>query len=144
MTIDIQVQDEFADLTLETDETYTLTSSTVGSVIRVLIDAKTYQGMRHGLETLSQLMTWNEAKGVFQMHSSADITDGPAYAYRGVSVDTARNFIPVPTLKRMIDGFSYNKLNVFHWHISDSQSFPLCLPSVPQLCEYGSYSEKMR
>lgn len=24
---------------------------------------------------------------------------------------------------------------------SDSQSFPLCLPSAPGLCEYGAYSE---
>lgn len=144
VNIDIQVEKDFADLTMDTDESYSLSSSRIGSRVQVEISAKTYQGMRHGLETLSQLISWNEVSGAFQIHSTADIADAPAYAYRGVSLDTSRNFIPVPVLKRFIDGLSYNKLNVFHWHITDSQSFPLCLPSVPQLCEYGSYSEKMR
>ena len=31
-------------------------------------------------------------------------------------------------------------MNVFHWHITDAQSFPLCLPSVPDLCLHGRYS----
>lgn len=34
------------------------------------------------------------------------------------------------------------KLNVFHWHLSDSQSFPMVLPSVPQLAQTGSYSSE--
>jgi hypothetical protein len=37
-----------------------------------------------------------------------------------------------------------NKLNVFHWHITDSQSFPIVLPSVPNLANFGSYSPAMR
>lgn len=37
-----------------------------------------------------------------------------------------------------------NKMNVFHWHITDSQSFPLELPSEPALAEKGSYGDGMR
>lgn len=32
------------------------------------------------------------------------------------------------------------KLNVFHWHISDSQSFPMLLKSHPEMSEIGAYS----
>lgn len=32
------------------------------------------------------------------------------------------------------------KLNVFHWHITDSQSFPLVLKSHPDLSNLGAYS----
>lgn len=32
------------------------------------------------------------------------------------------------------------KLNVFHWHITDSQSFPLVLKSHPDLSHLGAYS----
>lgn len=32
------------------------------------------------------------------------------------------------------------KLNVFHWHIVDSQSWPLDLPTFPDLAQLGSYS----
>lgn len=32
------------------------------------------------------------------------------------------------------------KLNVFHWHMTDSQSFPLVLKSHPDLSKFGAYS----
>merc|ERR1719318_2488195 len=35
---------------------------------------------------------------------------------------------------------SYSKLNVFHWHITDSQSFPLKMDSLPGFAEFGAYS----
>lgn len=35
---------------------------------------------------------------------------------------------------------SWVKLNQFHWHIVDSQSFPLALSSIPQLAQQGAYS----
>lgn len=28
---------------------------------------------------------------------------------------------------------------MFHWHITDSQSFPLRLESIPELAEHGAY-----
>ena len=31
-------------------------------------------------------------------------------------------------------------MNVFHWHITDSQSFPLHLSSLPDFSRYGAYS----
>ena len=31
-------------------------------------------------------------------------------------------------------------MNVFHWHITDSQSFPLYLESIPAMAEFGAYS----
>lgn len=32
------------------------------------------------------------------------------------------------------------KLNVFHWHMTDSQSFPLVLESHPDLAQIGAYT----
>ena len=31
-------------------------------------------------------------------------------------------------------------MNVFHWHITDTQSFPLHLSSLPEFSRYGAYS----
>jgi hexosaminidase len=31
-------------------------------------------------------------------------------------------------------------MSVFHWHITDSQSFPLNVTQYPELAEYGAYS----
>lgn len=73
------------------------------------------------------------------MLKGATIQDTPTFPYRGLMLDTSRNFISVPHLKKVLTGMASNKLNVFHWHISDSQSFPLSVPSIPQLAKYGSY-----
>ena len=43
----------------------------------------------------------------------------------------------------MIESLSYSKLNVFHWHLTDSQSFPLQLPSLPEFSVWGAYSPQM-
>ena len=32
-------------------------------------------------------------------------------------------------------------MNVFHWHITDSHSFPLEIKGIPELAEWGSYSK---
>lgn len=58
-------------------------------------------------------------------------------------LDTSRNYYTVSDLLRLIKAMSMNKLNVFHWHITDSHSFPLVLPSEPALAEKGAYGEKM-
>lgn len=37
---------------------------------------------------------------------------------------------------------AHAKLNRFHWHITDSQSFPYMSKAYPQLAKYGAYSSK--
>lgn len=67
------------------------------------------------------------------MASDVQITDWPTYAYRGFMLDTARHYFPISTIKRQIDAMGHSKLNVFHWHVTDSHSFPLDLPSAPKM-----------
>lgn len=52
----------------------------------------------------------------------------------------SRHFFIKSFSKGIVDAMSYNKLNVFHWHITDTHSFPLHLKSVPELARYGAYS----
>ncbi|GKA13977.1 beta-hexosaminidase 2 [Tanacetum coccineum] len=46
-------------------------------------------------------------------------------------------------IMRLIGAMSANKINVFHWHITDSQSFPLVLELEPELANKGSYGSGM-
>ena len=64
------------------------------------------------------------------MHSNALVEDAPAYIHRGLLIDTSRNYFNLDILKGIVDALSYNKMNVFHWHITDTHSFPLHLKSV--------------
>ena len=129
-------------LTLKTNESYELTVSTEGSTTNVVIKAPTYFGARHALETLTQLVAYDEEEWALQMVSQAKIKDAPAFAHRGLVIDTSRNFLPLKKLKQILDAMSYSKLNTFHWHITDTQSFPLEIDTYPQLTEYGAYSAK--
>jgi len=39
----------------------------------------------------------------------------------------------------VLDGMAYEKLNVLHIHITDDQSFPLVLPSHPELAREAAF-----
>merc|ERR1711966_523005 len=58
-------------------------------------------------------------------------------------VDTARHYETVAALKGIVASLPYSKLNVLHWHMSDSQSFPLQSITYPKLWD-GSWSQSER
>ena len=70
------------------------------------------------------------------------IQDKPTYPYRGILLDTGRNYYSVDSIKRVIDAMSYNKLNVLHWHMNEQQSFPFVSERVPNLTRFGAYSQE--
>ena len=53
------------------------------------------------------------------------IQDKPLLRYRGLLIDTSRHYLGMNILKETVDAMMYNKMNVFHWHIIDEDSFPL-------------------
>ena len=55
-------------------------------------------------------------------------------------LDTSRHYFSVDAIKRTLVAMSHSKLNRFHWHITDSQSFPFVSKKYPELAEYGAYS----
>lgn len=143
--VHIIVHSNEINLSWETNESYRLDIvSKVDHQVIVQIDAFTVFGARHGLETLSQLIAADdgdtEQSSGLLLVASARIEDRPVYRHRGLMLDTARNYLPISAIERTINGMGASKLNVFHWHITDSQSFPLEIPSVPQLTRYGAYS----
>lgn len=142
--IKINVESDSLSLNSHTNESYQLKVTSSDKTVIAQILAETVFGARHGLETLSQLMTKTIDNANFTglvMISNAQITDFPVYQHRGLLLDSARHFIPLPVILRILDGMAINKMNVFHWHITDSQSFPMESKRVPQMNEYGAFSE---
>ena len=86
-------------VTMETDESYHLSLNTEDSETQVHITAHTYFGARHGLETLSQLISYDELTDSLQMHAKAIVKDKPQYVHRGLLIDTSRNFFSLDILK---------------------------------------------
>uniref|UniRef100_A0A182QIR3 beta-N-acetylhexosaminidase n=1 Tax=Anopheles farauti TaxID=69004 RepID=A0A182QIR3_9DIPT len=129
-------------LTLHTDESYNLTVTHSARVLIVKITANTFFGAKHGLTTLQQLIWFDDEERTLKVLNKASIEDVPKFNYRGLMLDTSRHYFTVGAIKRTLVGMSHSKLNRFHWHITDSQSFPLISKHYPQLARYGAYSER--
>eukprot|EP00795_Rhopilema_esculentum_P012281 gene12281-2924_t len=141
-SVKINIKAADAKLHLDTDESYSLVIRTVNSQITAEIDAETFFGARHGLETLGQLITFDDICGSMQVVTDVDIEDAPAYPLRGFMLDTSRNFFSVDSILKIIDGMALNKLNTFHWHITDTHSFPIYIKEQPEMTQYGAYSQR--
>ncbi|KAJ2746362.1 Glucosamine-6-phosphate isomerase (Glucosamine-6-phosphate deaminase) (GNPDA) (GlcN6P deaminase) [Coemansia sp. BCRC 34301] len=140
MGLSVSVDNGDETLSLDTDESYTLDVPTSGVA---KLKANTVYGALRGMETYSQLLVYN---GGFRYikNTPIHIEDRPTLKHRGVLLDTARNYYPVSDIKRTLDAMSFNKLNIFHWHIVDSQSWPVESKMFPELQSKGAYSANMR
>ena len=138
--VQVVVDDPEERLTLETSEGYRIDIETQGNVVTAEVRGDTFFGARHGLETLSQLIAYDEQRDTVQIISAGAVIDRPLFAYRGLMLDTSRNFVSIKGMKKLVDGMAYNKLNTLHWHITDSHSFPFYSQRVPQLTLYGAYT----
>ncbi|XP_065870280.1 beta-hexosaminidase 2 [Euphorbia lathyris] len=138
LTLSVSVADLTSPLHHGVDESYSLSIPNLTSTAN--LTAATVWGAMRGLETFSQLVWGNPSYVPVGLYAS----DSPLFPHRGVMLDTSRNYYPVQDILRTIGAMSANKLNVFHWHITDSHSFPLLLPSEPELASKGSYGREMQ
>ncbi|PWY97574.1 hypothetical protein BCV70DRAFT_219372 [Testicularia cyperi] len=138
-------------------EMYTLDVPADGSPIK--IKAYTALGAYRALQTLAQLVysvgpdtpasgKWGRGKhavgdGPLYIQSvPISIQDRPAYGYRGLLLDTSRNWYPLSVMLKLIDGMAVVKMNQLHWHATDTQSWPLAFDKdedLSRLALNGSY-----
>lgn len=107
------------------DESYQLDIS-VGQAqqVKAVFTAKTWVGAMHGLTTLSQLIVWTGSTWVCP-NLPISISDAPRFRWRGLLLDTARHYVPVPFIEHVLDGLSMLRMNVLHWHIVVSAAWGL-------------------
>ena len=136
-------------ITEGTDESYPLALTPPPGGAR--LSAPTAFGALRGVETFLQLMVPTHAAGddpawatagacPYSVPAPVVIEDRPRFGHRGMLVDTGRQYFPVDTLLHAIDAMMFNKLNVLHWHITEVNSFPIVLDSVPELARAGAYA----
>jgi hexosaminidase len=123
---DVNVRTTDLALDINTSEAYNLTVP--GGGARCTIEADSVFGAMRGLETLAGL--FSSADRTFT-GAPLSVQDKPRYPYRGLMQDTSRHFLPVSVLLDHLEAMSAAKLNVFHWHLTDLQSWPLDLKSLP-------------
>ncbi|KAH9503393.1 hypothetical protein Btru_072904 [Bulinus truncatus] len=130
--INIQTEDCPRYPQLGVSEQYDLNITTV-----IYISAPEIWGALWAFETLGQL-TFNLDSEWYV--NQTFIRDEPRFAHRGLHLDTARHFYNLDILKTNLVSMAMNKLNVFHWHVVDAQSFPYNSTTFPELALKGAYS----
>jgi hexosaminidase len=125
-----------------------LRNESYGLVVRgglILVDARSPWALANAMGTLYQLFEVKKVNGnrlqVAIPGCPHEIVDSPAYPHRGLLLDTARTFYPVPWLKGLIAQLSEFKLNILHLHLTDTSSWPLEVDKYPELTTHLSYKD---
>lgn len=125
---------------VQNSEHYTL--SVTPTVIRIY--GASYNAFAHALQTLFQLCL-NEPLYLFRNSSdeylfqTAEITDYPQFAWRGMHLDVSRHFFPIDSIYTYIDMLALHKMNTFHWHLTDDQGWRVEIKKYPKLTQIGAF-----
>ncbi|KAG6375926.1 glycoside hydrolase superfamily [Boletus reticuloceps] len=120
-------------------EEYVLTVPADGSP--ATLSANSTLGLYRGLTMFGQMWYYYGGK-TYTLEAPISITDVPAYLVfsRWMWHNIGLSNFPVADLQRTLDAMSWVKINIFHWHITDNQSFPLEVAQFSQLATNGAYS----
>lgn len=122
----VTLVENLPEATINQDEAYKLQVSSQ----EIAIEATTEQGVYRAIQTLRQL---TEKKGGRSFVTGCKIIDWPAFRIRGFMQDVGRTYIPMEELKREIAKLAQYKINVFHWHLTENQSWRLESKIFPML-----------
>jgi hexosaminidase len=130
------------DLSRLGDEGYTLNATPSG----ILIEAKEPAGLFYGIQTLLQLLpaqvfSKTKVEDVEWKVPCVSITDYPRFQWRGLLVDPARHFMPVPDLMRFIDTMALHKFNSLQIHLTDDQGWRIEIKKYPKLTQIGAWMD---
>lgn len=100
------------------DEAYRLKVS----AHKIQVEAVSERGVYWAMQTLAQLQNVKGKKTIF---AGCEILDWPAFRVRGFMHDVGRTYISMEELKREIAILARYKINVFHWHLTENQSWRL-------------------
>ncbi|CAK9439164.1 uncharacterized protein LODBEIA_P33880 [Lodderomyces beijingensis] len=133
--VTVAIADYDADLQFGVDESYELHIDEGG----INISSETIWGTLHALTTLQQMVVYQ--CGQYFVEQYVHIQDYPLFKHRGLMVDSARNFLPVNKIMEQIELMALSKMNTLHWHLVDSQSWPVEIASHPEMTQ-DAYSAR--
>lgn len=93
------------------------------------------RGLMYGAITLWQLMSATPRKEDNIALAAMRVRDMPRMQWRGLLLDSARNYQSVEFIKHFIDAMAIHKLNLLHWHLVDDQAWRLEIRRFPKLTE---------
>jgi hexosaminidase len=109
----------------------------------VLVEAPELTGVFYAIQSLRLLLPIEieerrPVAGVDWQIACMIITDQPRFAWRGFMLDEGRHFQGRETVLQILDLMARQKLNVFHWHLTEDQGWRIEIKKYPRLTEIGS------
>ncbi|MDB5506233.1 MAG: beta-N-acetylhexosaminidase [Devosia sp.] len=97
-------------------------------------------GLLYGLITLGQVQRGSRLDAdMFSFPTGGYIADAPAHGWRGMHLDVARRFYSTEEVKQFLRIMAWNKLNRFHWHLSDDEAWRVEIDAFPALTAIGAW-----
>ncbi len=98
-------------------------------------------GVFWGIQSLLSLLpieSWHKEPDQLEIEAVV-LEDEPAFGYRGMMLDIARNYHSPETIKKMIRIMGFYKMNKLHLSLTNDEAWRLEIPSLPELTEVGGY-----
>lgn len=108
----------------------------------IKIISSSEKGLFYGIQTLFQLLPKNISKTETIKIPLYEITDYPAFQWRGLNLDCSRHFMTKNFIKRYIDILAYYKFNIFHWHLTEDQGWRIEIKKYPRLTDVGAWRKE--
>ena len=104
------------------------------------LEAETEIGTFYGLIAIAQI--WYAARQnstLFAMPRQGVIEDWPRHAWRAMHLDVSRQFYTPATIQEFLDILAWNRINRFHWHLTDDEGWRLECLTYPTLTTVGAF-----
>lgn len=103
-----------------------------------IIQYTTEESQFYAMNSLLQLIRQDGMNFYLQ---GCQLSDAPAFEWRGLHLDVSRHFYTVDEVKRFIDLMALYKFNTFHWHLTDDQGWRIEIKQYPKLTEIGGFRD---
>ncbi|WDR03254.1 beta-N-acetylhexosaminidase [Devosia algicola] len=106
----------------------------------VTVFADGHSGFLYGLITLGQILRGAlKHPQTLVFPSGGKIVDAPGLAWRGSHLDVARQFYSSAEVSHLLKLMAWNKMNRFHWHLSEDEAWRVEIDAFPELTEVGAW-----
>ncbi len=106
----------------------------------VTVSATGRAGFLYGLITIGQILRGaKQHPETLIFPSGGSISDEPGLVWRGTHLDVARQFYTGAEVSRLLKIIAWNKMNRFHWHLSEDEGWRVEIDAYPELTAIGAW-----
>lgn len=107
----------------------------------ITIRAPKAAGLFYGLQTIIQLRDLNPVSGEIPC---LEISDAPAFKYRGFHFDVSRHFYSKEFVMKQLDLMCHFKINRMHFHLVDAGGWRIEIKQYPELTRQTAFRNESR